>query len=93
MSKPMIPVFLAEPTEDGLWRAWCPFCRRYHTHSPEPGHHVAHCHRTGVFPDGFSWSRAARPTRSSRGATRDLVRGARQRNPGTSRVSAHGRPI
>ena len=25
------------------WRFWCGYCRRYHYHSPEPGHRVAHC--------------------------------------------------
>jgi hypothetical protein len=46
------PVLLAVPSPDGLmWRAWCPFCRVYHSHSPEPGHRVAHCgDRRGTSP-------------------------------------------
>jgi hypothetical protein len=39
------PVLLATPAPDGLsWRCWCPFCKVYHSHSPEPGHRCAHCH-------------------------------------------------
>jgi hypothetical protein len=26
---------------------WCDHCRRWHWHSPEPGHRVAHCHCYG----------------------------------------------
>jgi hypothetical protein len=37
-----MPVILCEAHE-GEWRFFCPYCRRWHTHSPEPGHRVAHC--------------------------------------------------
>ncbi len=50
----MLPVLLADPAPDGTWRAWCPFCRKYHMHSPEPGHRAAHCHGWHPhFPDGY----------------------------------------
>ena len=42
-----VPVLLAverqAPDGSRRWQAWCPFCRRLHVHSPEPGHRVAHC--------------------------------------------------
>ena len=35
---------IAEPSETGRqWRVWCPFCKSFHFHSPEPGHRSAHC--------------------------------------------------
>ena len=37
-----MPVVLCEPHAGG-WRFWCPYCRRYHHHSPSAGHRVAHC--------------------------------------------------
>lgn len=39
------PVLLAEPNPRSKtqWRAWCPFCRRYHFHGAEEGHRAAHC--------------------------------------------------
>ena len=50
--KRKLPVLLADPKGDH-WDAWCPFCRRFHSHSPEPGYRVAHCHQVGVFDDGY----------------------------------------
>jgi len=41
-----LPVFQCEQRgkgEDKLWVFRCPYCKRDHTHSPEPGHRVAHC--------------------------------------------------
>ena len=29
------------------WRVWCRFCRKWHTHAPEPGHAWAHCTEAG----------------------------------------------
>ena len=29
--------------ERNLLKAWCPYCRREHTHGNSPGHLVAHC--------------------------------------------------
>lgn len=26
------------------WQVWCRYCQKWHSHSPEPGHAVAHCH-------------------------------------------------
>ncbi|MDP2606097.1 MAG: hypothetical protein Q8S00_26440 [Deltaproteobacteria bacterium] len=49
MSDKKLPVLLARPHKGG-WRAWCPFCAVYHTHSPEPGHRAAHC-ADGPFKD------------------------------------------
>jgi hypothetical protein len=37
-----MPVVLCDVYR-GEWRFWCPYCRRHHHHSPEPGHRVAHC--------------------------------------------------
>jgi hypothetical protein len=37
-----IPVLLAEADSKDQWRAWCPFCIKYHHHRTE-GHRVAHC--------------------------------------------------
>ena len=36
------PTLLAE-ADGNMWRVFCPFCERYHRHSPEPGHRTAHC--------------------------------------------------
>lgn len=37
-------VLLAEPVPDGKgWRAWCPFCIKFHFHGAMEGHRVAHC--------------------------------------------------
>jgi len=43
------PIFecqLDPPDRDGFraWSFYCPYCKRRHRHSPEPGHRVAHCH-------------------------------------------------
>jgi hypothetical protein len=40
--EPFIPVLLAEKDGAG-WKAWCPFCVRYHHHTASEGHRVAHC--------------------------------------------------
>jgi hypothetical protein len=44
--RPEMPVMYcrAETIRGGtVWTFLCPHCRRRHTHSPEPGHRVAHC--------------------------------------------------
>jgi hypothetical protein len=38
------------------WRFWCGHCKSWHTHSPEPGHRVAHCHSAAgrrAYPQGY----------------------------------------
>jgi hypothetical protein len=49
---PTLLAFLQKTTDVWLWRAWCPYCRRYHTHGGGEvegnpfkylGHRVAHC--------------------------------------------------
>jgi hypothetical protein len=47
-----LPVLLAED-HGGFWRAWCPFCRRWHTHSPKAGYRMPHCAEDEHFPDGY----------------------------------------
>jgi hypothetical protein len=38
------PILLAYPERGGsTWRVWCDWCERWHIHSPEEGHRVAHC--------------------------------------------------
>jgi hypothetical protein len=37
-----LPVVLCEQV-GSQWSFWCPFCKRRHWHSAEPGHRVAHC--------------------------------------------------
>jgi hypothetical protein len=54
-----LPVFLCEAVVcDGLkrWRFWCPFCDRWHYHSPERGYRAAHCFSQGAdhaWPEGY----------------------------------------
>ena len=45
------PALKAEWNTPGQWKAWCPHCRRYHFHAPEPGHRVAHCAPDGPFTE------------------------------------------
>lgn len=40
--KPHIPALL---WADGVASIWCQHCQEVHTHSPEPGPRVAHCHQ------------------------------------------------
>jgi hypothetical protein len=39
-----IPILLAEADGNGQWRAWCPFCHRFHHHRSMGGIRAAHCH-------------------------------------------------
>lgn len=51
MVKNEIPVLKCYPTKSGQVKAWCPFCKKWHTHGhPEKitvakniGHRNAHC--------------------------------------------------
>ena len=73
----------------GLLARLCPFCRRYHTHSPEPGHRVAHCHRTGVFPDGYGLVECQQGRQGQAVAPPVMPEGvSAQKNPVPPRVSA-----
>ena len=36
------PIMLCE-VYNGCWRFYCPFCMKYHSHSPFPGHRASHC--------------------------------------------------
>ena len=36
------PIMLCE-VYNGCWRFYCPFCMKYHSHSPYPGHRCSHC--------------------------------------------------
>ena len=38
-----IPAVQCEEDQGGMWRFWCPFCRKHHTHGAGEGHRVAHC--------------------------------------------------
>ena len=38
-----VPILIGEPITELSWRAWCPYCRRYHIHGAGEGHRVAHC--------------------------------------------------
>jgi 5-methylcytosine-specific restriction endonuclease McrA len=38
------PVLIAAvDRETGNWNVWCPYCKDWHQHCPEPGHRIAHC--------------------------------------------------
>jgi hypothetical protein len=64
------PVLLAVRDGD-LFRAWCPFCRCYHTHGAAEGHRVAHCASNTPFSDaGYILKEdKASKRRGSKGAT------------------------
>ncbi len=48
------PTLAAEPTNDGFWRFWCPYCCAWHAH-PKLRHQDAACRRPcRYFADGYT---------------------------------------
>lgn len=51
----MEPVLMAEEIIEGgkvvQWKAWCPFCVRYHWHGAIEGHREAHCDPKSPFSE------------------------------------------
>lgn len=99
MNERQAPILYALPAHsnspDSDWKAWCPACRRWHFHSPEEGHRVAHCEDGGPFeetgyylklaPEGWS----ARRCRAENERTAGLGSGGEVSPPGRGEIGRH----
>jgi hypothetical protein len=68
------PIIDCEPTKNGLWRFWCPYCKASHRHGGPPdangmlGHRNAHCFQqtSPYFASGYILRAASMTRRHSR---------------------------
>ena len=41
-----VPILNAYDHSPGIWKVWCRYCDRWHSHGAAPGYRAAHCHNS-----------------------------------------------